>query len=72
MGPKYNVATDREELGCTTIYWRSKRHSKRAKVPNLGVTCYRHNAPNDHPYGYPMYLGLDHGENTITSSWKQR
>ena len=37
MGPKYNdnVATGREELGSTISYWRSKRHSKRAKVPNL-------------------------------------
>src|SRR5210317_561316 len=35
MGPKYNVATSREELGRTTTYRRSKRHSKRAKVPNL-------------------------------------
>ena len=35
MGPKYNVATGREELGRTISYWRSKRHSKRARVPNL-------------------------------------
>ena len=35
MGPKYNVATGREELGSTISYWRSKHHSKRAKVPNL-------------------------------------
>src|SRR6056300_544958 len=35
MGPKYNVATCVEELGCTKSYWRSKRLSKRVKVPNL-------------------------------------
>ena len=35
MGPKYNVATGREELGRTISYWRSKHHSKRARVPNL-------------------------------------
>ena len=35
MGPKYNVATGREELGYTISYWRSKRHSKRARMPNL-------------------------------------
>ena len=35
MGPKYNVATGREELGYTISYWRSKHHSKRARVPNL-------------------------------------
>ena len=35
MGPKYNVATGREELGSTISYWRNKHHSKRAKVPNL-------------------------------------
>ena len=35
MGPKYNVATGREELNYTISYWRSKRHSKRARVPNL-------------------------------------
>ena len=35
MGPKYNVTTSREELDCTITYRRSKRHSKRAKVPNL-------------------------------------
>src|SRR6056300_625526 len=35
MGPKYNVATGREELGTNISYWRSKRHSKRARVPNL-------------------------------------
>ena len=35
MGPKYNVATRVEELICTQTYWRSKRHPKRAKVPNL-------------------------------------
>ena len=34
MGPKYNVATGREELDFTITYRRSKRHSKRAKVPN--------------------------------------
>ena len=34
MGPKYNVATCREELDFTITYRRSKRHSKRAKVPN--------------------------------------
>ena len=35
MGPKYNVATCVEELGCTKSYWRSKRLSKRVEVPNL-------------------------------------
>ena len=35
MGPKCNVATCVEELGSTKSYWRSKRHSKRVKVPNL-------------------------------------
>src|SRR6056300_16808 len=35
MGPKYNVATCVEELGSTKSYWRSKRLSKRVKVPNL-------------------------------------
>ena len=35
MGPKYNVATCVEELNSTKSYWRSKRHSKRVKVPNL-------------------------------------
>ena len=34
MGPKYNVATCIEELGCTNTYRRSKHLSKRAKVPN--------------------------------------
>ena len=34
MGPKYNAATGREELDFTITYRRSKRHSKRAKVPN--------------------------------------
>jgi len=34
MGPKYNVATCVEELGCTKSYWRSKRLSKRVEVPN--------------------------------------
>ena len=33
MAPKYNVATCVEELRSTTSYWRSKRLSKRAKVP---------------------------------------
>src|SRR6056300_1248499 len=35
MGPKYDVATCVEELGSTKPYWRSKRISKRSKVPNL-------------------------------------
>src|SRR5210317_565737 len=35
MGPKYNVALCVEELGSTKSYWRSKRLSKRVKVPNL-------------------------------------
>ena len=35
MGPKYNVATCVEELKSTKSYWRSKRLSKRAEVPNL-------------------------------------
>src|SRR5210317_1100827 len=35
MGPKYNVATCVEELGCNNTYRRSKHLSKRAKVPNL-------------------------------------
>src|SRR6056300_1450240 len=35
MGPKCNGATCVEELGSTKTYWRSKRHLKRAKVPNL-------------------------------------
>ena len=35
MGPKYNVATGREEFTSTQAYWRSKHHSKWAKVPNL-------------------------------------
>ena len=35
MDPKYNVATCVEELGSAKSYWRSKRHSKRVKVPNL-------------------------------------
>ena len=35
MGPKYNAATAREELGSTISYWRSIRHPKRARVPNL-------------------------------------
>src|SRR5210317_1337595 len=34
MGPQYNVTTGREELDFTITYRRSKRHSKRAKVPN--------------------------------------
>ena len=34
MGPKDNAATGREELDFTMTYRRSKRHSKRAKVPN--------------------------------------
>jgi len=34
MGPKYNDATCVEELGSTISYWRSKRLSKRVKVPN--------------------------------------
>src|SRR5210317_1363913 len=39
MGPKDNDATSREELGRTTTYRRSKRHLKRAKVPNLAQTA---------------------------------
>src|SRR5210317_1151769 len=35
MGPKYNVAASREELGRTTTCRRRKRHSKRAKARNL-------------------------------------
>ena len=34
MGPKYNVATTREELDRTITYWRSKRQSRRVNVPN--------------------------------------
>ena len=39
MGPKYNVATCVDELGSTKSYWRSKRLSKRVKVPNLAQTA---------------------------------
>ena len=43
MGPKYNVATCVEEKKSTKSYWRSKRLSKRAEVPNLAraakLTC---------------------------------
>ena len=39
MGPKYNVATCVEELGGTRSYWRSKRLSKRAEVPNLALAA---------------------------------
>jgi hypothetical protein len=39
MGPKYNAATSIDKLGSTNMYRRSKRASKKVKMPNLVKTA---------------------------------